>query len=141
MAQIYTIGLDNWPTIPEKPAARPLPFAARDLCWLAETPLYIEEERWRGRKVLDRRGRPLGHVRDVLVEVRSLEDSFRGGAPKAWGVRPVYFAVKAGPGWRWWARPREVLVAAGRLDGSGEVLRADVDALELWPRLFGRTFG
>ena len=139
MAQIYQIGLDKWTGGAETAAPRPLPLAARDLCWLGDSPLSVKEESWRGRKVMDRRGRTMGRVRDLLVEVRSTEEAARAGGRSAWGVRAVYAAVAARRGWRWWAKPREVLVAVGRLDGGDTVLRADVDAVELWPRLLGRV--
>lgn len=130
-------GLSNWIARDDRAKVLALPSRASELCWLRDTPLYVAEEAWLGQRVVDRRGRFVGKVRDVVLEVRSMEEAIRADGPRGWGVRAAFAAVESGRGWRWWSKPREVLLAAFKLSPSVAGLEADLDVVDLWPRLFG----
>lgn len=103
--------------------------ARRSLFRLADTPLFEPRQSWRGMKVVDRYGRSIGAVKDVLVEHRTLEEVVRQERDdRAWGVRATYAVVAVGDGLlaRLTGR-RSVLIPVGRLTEEDGVLRADED--------------
>jgi len=104
------------------------------MCWLADTPLWVPEAAWVGRKVVDRYGHELGRVSDVLVDVRSIDET----APDERGVRAAFAAVDRRRGFMRWRRPEQLLLAVSRLTERDGMLEADEDALALRPLLFGR---
>jgi hypothetical protein len=101
----------------------------RSLFRLADTPLFEPRQSWRGMKVLDRYGRSIGVVKDVLVEHRTLEEVVRQERDdRAWGVRATYAVVAVGDGLlaRLTGR-RSVLIPVSRLTEEEGALRADED--------------
>ncbi len=101
----------------------------RSLFRLADTPLFEPRQRWRGMKVLDRYGRSIGVVKDVLVEHRTLEEVVRQERDdRAWGVRATYAVVAVGDGLLARLTGRHsVLIPVSRLIEEDGVLRADED--------------
>jgi hypothetical protein len=60
---------------------------------LKETHLDEPHQNWIGREVADRYGRRLGHVKEILVEERTLEDALKDDQdPQGW-VGKADFAV------------------------------------------------
>ena len=113
----------------KRTAVPPQTLPRRSLFRLADTPLFEPRQKWRGMKVLDRYGRSIGMVKDVLVEHRTLEEVVRQERDdRAWGVRATYAVVAVGDGLlaRLTGR-RSVLIPVSRLTEEDGALRADED--------------
>jgi hypothetical protein len=104
--------------------------AGHALFFLGDTALAEPRAAWRGRRVLDASGGRIGHVRDVMVEHRSLDEVARASASRdGWGVRARYavVAIRRAP----WRRRHQVLIPAWQLRESDRDLIFDGDAHHL----------
>jgi hypothetical protein len=118
-----------------KHVAFPLPVQSlpkRSLFRLSETPLFEPRQRWRGMRVLDRYGRSIGWVRDVLVEHRTLDEAVKQDRDdRAWGVCATYAVVTVGAGLFARFSSRTVLIPVPRLIEHQGVLQADEDLSDI----------
>jgi len=132
LALVDINGLQNWTDFAVK--------RRRDyrLLRLGETPFWVAQQDWLGVRVIDRQGRTLGRVVDVLVEARSLNETVaEDGDGNGWGVRAAYAVVSCRARSLPFSKQRQVFIPMSCLHCSRGVLHADEDLLELQPSLFG----
>jgi hypothetical protein len=71
----------------------------RPLYKLKETRLEEDHKQWVGREVMDRYGRHLGHVKEILIEERTLEDALREDRdPRGWTAKADFVVVNVETG-------------------------------------------
>ncbi|MBV9119444.1 MAG: hypothetical protein JOZ39_01955 [Chloroflexi bacterium] len=100
---------------------------------LRDTGLEEPQRAWVGRKVVDRFGRHLGHVREILVEERTLQDALaEDHDPQGWTGRAAFalVTVETGRLGRFRAR-REVTLPLPLLNELADGLMVDQDGDEI----------
>lgn len=100
---------------------------------LKETNLYESHQEWIGRKVVDRYGQAIGHVKEILVEERTFDDAIlEDQNPLAWEVRPhlVVVHVERRPLDRFRRQP-VVMLPLDKFTEKGKVLVANADGGEI----------
>jgi hypothetical protein len=101
---------------------------------LKETKLDEQHQSWVGREVVDRYGRHLGHVKEILIEERTLEDALKEDQdPQGWTARADFVVVNVETGLLGRIRSRHVVMLpidalreeSGRLvcDEDGDEIR------------------
>jgi len=66
---------------------------------LKETHLEEDHKAWVGREVVDRYGRHLGHVKEILIEERTLEDALKEDRdPHGWTAKADFIVVNVETG-------------------------------------------
>ena len=100
--------------------------------YLRDTLLFHESQNLCARRVLDRYGRTIGYVRDLLMVQRSFEDAVREDRdPHAWTAQPVAAVVGVGNRLLSQLRSRMVLIPIEELVADGNALRTGEDAEEI----------
>ena len=100
---------------------------------LKETHLEEPHKRWVGREVKDRYGHHLGHVREIMVEERTLEDALREDRdPQGWVARADFVTVGVETGLLGRLRAQHtVMLPIDAVQEEGDVLVADADGDEI----------
>jgi hypothetical protein len=100
---------------------------------LRDTGLVEPHETWIGRAITDRYGRHLGHVKEILVEERTLGDALREDQdPQGWTARADFAVVNVETGLLGRLRARHVVVLPlGAISEQGGHLTAYEDGDEI----------
>ena len=78
---------------------------------LKETHLEEDHKEWVGREVVDRYGRHLGHVKEILIEERTLEDALKEDRdPHGWTAKADFVVVNVETGLLARLRARHVVM-------------------------------
>ena len=100
---------------------------------LKETHLEEDHKHWVGREVVDRYGRRLGHVKEILIEERTLEDALREDRdPQGWTAKADFVVVNVETGVlaRLHAR-RVVMLPMSAIQERNGMLATDEDGDEI----------
>ena len=100
---------------------------------LKETHLEEDHKAWVGREVVDRYGRHLGRVKEILIEERTLDDALKEDRdPQGWTAKADFVVVNVETGLLARLRARHVvMLPIGAVQEQSGVLAADEDGDEI----------